>query len=106
MHTIILAAGQATRLAPLCNDIPKTLLAIDNKLILEHILDICQNCKLYSFSIVTGHGHKAVDDFVSNYLVERPDINIDIVYNEEYSSKGNIYSYYIDMRYAERQRRW
>lgn len=94
MQTIILAAGQGTRLAPLCEDIPKTLLALDEKSILEHIFNLCTNCGLYDFSIVTGHGHQALDSFLSDYLIQQPDIRAELIYNEAYADKGNIYSYY------------
>ncbi|MBU0732204.1 phosphocholine cytidylyltransferase family protein [Patescibacteria group bacterium] len=95
MQTIILAAGQGTRLAPLCDEIPKTLLALDDKTILEHIFNVCVNCGLYDFSIVTGHGHQAVDTFLTDYLIQRPDIRTELIYNGEYLKKGNIYSYYM-----------
>ena len=39
MHTIILAAGYATRLYPLTKDTPKALLQVGQKRVIEHILD-------------------------------------------------------------------
>ena len=72
MQTIILAAGQGIRLAPLCEDIPKTLITLDSKTVLEHIFDLCTNCGLYDFSIVTGHAHQAVDSFLADYFPSLP----------------------------------
>ncbi|MFH1781406.1 MAG: phosphocholine cytidylyltransferase family protein [Patescibacteria group bacterium] len=94
MHTIILAAGQGSRLAPLCEDIPKTLLELDEKTILQHIFQVCIDCGIYDYSIVTGHGHSEVDTFLADFLIQQPDIRVDMIYNDEYLNKGNIYSYY------------
>jgi len=39
MKTIILAAGYATRLYPLTKNFPKSLLTINNKTILDYLID-------------------------------------------------------------------
>lgn len=92
MRTIILAAGAAKRLLPLTDDIPKTLLKIGEKMMLEHILEQAQKAGLYHFDIVTGHGHPAVDEFAQQYQKKHPEVNINLIYNDEYDTRGNVVS--------------
>ncbi|OVE82598.1 hypothetical protein BVY03_00585 [bacterium K02(2017)] len=42
MKAILLAAGEGMRLRPLTNDIPKCLVPINNKPLLQHWLDLCE----------------------------------------------------------------
>lgn len=92
MRTIIMAAGSSQRLRPLTETIPKTLLALGEKTMLAHILDQARAAGLHHFDIVTGHGHPAVEAFANEYQATHDDININIIYNDEYDSAGNIVS--------------
>ncbi len=96
MRTIIMAAGSSKRLQPLTNDIPKTLLKLGEKTILAHILDTARAAGLSHFDIVTGHGHPAVEEFALQYQKDNPEININLIYNDEYDSAGNI----VSLKYA------
>ncbi len=95
MRTIILAAGAARRLQPLTDSIPKTLLQLGEKTILEHILNQAVASGLTHFDIVTGHGHPAVEEFANEYQKEHPEININLIYNDQYDSTGNVASMHI-----------
>lgn len=56
MKAIILAAGYATRLYPLTENMPKPLLPIGGKPILEHILnDVCSIPAIDEVIVVTNH---------------------------------------------------
>ncbi|MFH1426564.1 MAG: phosphocholine cytidylyltransferase family protein [Candidatus Kerfeldbacteria bacterium] len=92
MRTIIMAAGSAKRLLPLTKDIPKTLLRIGEKTILDHILDTAREAGLDHFDIVTGHGHPAIEEFATEYQKKYPDININLIYNDKFDAAGNIVS--------------
>ncbi len=92
MRTIIMAAGTSQRLRPLTDHIPKTLLRIGEKTILEHILDSARAAGLTHFDIVTGHGHRAIEEFVTVYQQRHPTIHINLIYNDVYDSTGNVVS--------------
>ncbi|MFH0818665.1 MAG: phosphocholine cytidylyltransferase family protein [Patescibacteria group bacterium] len=94
MQVLILTAGESKRLRPLTDKHPKSLLKISDKEILHHILDTCQACGLKKFSLLTGHGHEHVVAFSEKYKKNNPDVSIEIIYNNEYNSKGNIHSLY------------
>ena len=55
MKSIILAAGPSSRLRPLTDDTPKTLLEIEGKSILERILEAQRSCGIRDFAIVRGY---------------------------------------------------
>ena len=62
MDTIILAAGYATRLRPLTEDIPKPLLEVAGKPIIEHIVGKIEELKPDKIYIITN------DKFYQNFL--------------------------------------
>lgn len=96
MKVLILAAGTSNRLRPLTVAVPKTLLPInDNLKMIDHILDNCYKNNLKDFYFVTGHGHEHVKKHVEFYSQKKGDVSSQFIYNAEYSSKGNIYSFYL-----------
>jgi len=59
MKAVILAGGKGTRLGSLTSDIPKPLVKINGKTILEHQLDYLKKEKISDIIVLTGHlGHK------------------------------------------------
>lgn len=96
MKVLILAAGNSKRLRPLTNDIPKTLLELKNGCkMLDHILDNCYQNNLKDFYLVTGHGHQKIKAHMAAYTAEKKDVSYQFIYNKEYDTKGNIYSFYL-----------
>jgi len=93
MRTIILAAGTSQRLRPLTTTIPKTLLLLGEKTLLEHILDATRSSGLLRVDIVTGHGHTAIEECSRDYTRRHPDMTIRLLYNDSYDSTGNIVSF-------------
>ncbi len=96
-RTIIMAAGTSERLRPLTEHVPKTLLRLGEKTILEHILDTSYAVGLRHFDIVTGHGHKAVEQAAVEYRERHPDVHINLIYNDQYNNSGNV----VSMLYAK-----
>jgi choline kinase len=92
MRTIIMAAGTSNRLKPLTNTIPKTLLRLGEKTILEHIMDTAYAAGVRHFDIVSGHGHSAVEEAAKEYQQRHADVNINVLYNDVYDSTGNVVS--------------
>lgn len=89
-RAIIIAGGLSKRLRPLTEHIPKTLLQLDQKIILEHIMDAVHANGLTHFDILTGHGHDAVSTFTQEYATRNPGVTVDLWYIENYATTGNI----------------
>jgi len=64
MMVIIMAGGKGTRVASMASTIPKPMISICGKPILEHQIDCLKNNYLTDITIVIGHlGHKISDYF-------------------------------------------
>lgn len=68
MIAVILAAGQGSRLRPLTNDIPKCLVPVRGKPLLEHILDSLRAGGVDRIAIVTGYRAETIRKYG---LIER-----------------------------------
>jgi len=90
MKAIILAAGKGKRLAPITNRIPKALINIGGKTILERLFGVLSECGVSDVLIVVGYLEEQIRTFVKNY--NDNDINIEIISNKEYESTDNMYS--------------
>ena len=55
MIAVILAAGMARRLRPLTDTMPKCLLKIGNKSLLQRSVDALISCGINEFVVVTGY---------------------------------------------------
>jgi dTDP-glucose pyrophosphorylase len=63
MKGVILAAGKGTRMKELTNEIPKPMLRVHGKPILEHILGGLLAANIREVFIVTGHRAEAVEGY-------------------------------------------
>jgi dTDP-glucose pyrophosphorylase len=63
MKAVILAAGKGTRMKELTNEIPKPMLRVHGKPILEHILDGLLAAGIREVFIVTGHKAEVVEGY-------------------------------------------
>jgi len=86
---LLLAAGTGSRLFPLTQNFPKCLTLVNDKSILERLIN---NLKTHGFKrlvIVTGHKEECIMD----YLGEKSgDIWIEYVHSPLYKTTNNIYS--------------
>lgn len=55
MKAIILAAGEGKRLRPLTNDVPKCMISLFGKSLLERQIETFSNCTIYDITVVTGY---------------------------------------------------
>lgn len=62
MKAVILAAGKGTRMKELTNEIPKPMLRVHGKPILEHILDGLLSAGIREIFIVTGYRAEVVEN--------------------------------------------
>ena len=63
---VILCGGKGLRLRPLTRDIPKPLIKIDNKPILEYILNQFIKYKFEKYKIATGYKSNKIKEFMKN----------------------------------------
>ena len=92
MKAVILAAGIASRLRPLTNNIPKCLLKVGDKSILEHTLENLIANNISDVIIVTGYLENLVRSFVKEKFAQ---LNVTFIFNESYASTNNIYSLWL-----------
>tara|TARA_Y100000310_G_C20686455_1_gene819329 strand:+ start:997 stop:1722 length:726 start_codon:yes stop_codon:yes gene_type:complete len=89
MIVVIPAAGQGIRLRPLTHTIPKGLIVIEGKTLLERSLDNLSNYGINKAIIILGHlGEMIKDKLGNNYN----GIEITYVENEKYAGTGSMYS--------------
>ena len=55
MNAIIIAGGNSTRIRPLSNEIPKTMIEIYGKSILERQIELFQRYGISDITVVTGY---------------------------------------------------
>ena len=63
MKAVILAAGKGTRMRDLTNAVPKPMLKVQGKPILEHILDGLRSAGIRDMFIVTGYRAEAIENY-------------------------------------------
>lgn len=90
---LILAAGLGTRLAPITNDRPKSLVPVNGKPILIKQIENLKSNGIVDITIVSGYKSDVLKDAVhENY----PEINI--VESVDYAKTNNMYSAYIGIK--------
>lgn len=98
MIAVILAAGMSRRLRPLTDTMPKCLLKIGNKSLLQRSVDALISCGINEFVVVTGYRSRMITDFLKdNY----PDKIFHFVDNADYDTTNNIYSLWLAMPYVK-----
>ena len=92
IKTIILAAGKGTRLFPLTQDIPKSLLDIGSgKSLLEESIEQMQNAEVIKeFCIITGHKKEQIDTKIE--LWRKSGIKVSSIFNPFYEISNNLVS--------------
>tara|TARA_B100001167_G_C16744181_1_gene292571 strand:- start:323 stop:1081 length:759 start_codon:yes stop_codon:yes gene_type:complete len=75
VNAIIIAGGKSTRIRPLSNEIPKTMVEVYGKSILERQIEVFQSCGISDITAVTGYHSEKIN---------LPNINC--IKNEEYKT--------------------
>ncbi|MBR1839509.1 MAG: phosphocholine cytidylyltransferase family protein [Prevotella sp.] len=99
MKAIILAAGTASRLRPLTEHTPKSLLNIGERPLLQRSMDALIQNGVKDFVIVTGYLHRQIEQFVENTYADS--IGVRFIHNDVYDSTNNIYSLWLARTEAE-----
>ena len=92
IKAVILAAGLGSRISPLSNDCPKSLLQVVGIPIMERIIINAQNCGINEVVIVLGHLGKQIRSFVSKRF---PTLKVSFIMNDKYSETGTAYSLWL-----------
>ncbi len=76
LSVIILCGGKGLRLRPLTKNLPKPLIRINDKSILENIIQYFVKYKIKNFIIATGYKNKLINTFLKNKFINQ---NIKII---------------------------
>ena len=89
MKAIILAAGVGSRIRPLTDNCPKTLLKIGGSTILERMISHIQGCGISEIVFVLGYLQGQIRDYVSTRF---PELDAHFVVNDRYAETNTGYS--------------
>lgn len=86
---VILAAGIGSRLSPLTDTCPKSLLSVGGSTMLERMIRNCLSCGMSQFVIVLGHRADEIRQFVDKTF---RGIRVSYVVNDRYRDTNTGYS--------------
>ncbi|MDA3952565.1 MAG: phosphocholine cytidylyltransferase family protein [Bacteroidales bacterium] len=89
---LLLAAGTGSRLFPLTKSSPKCLTLVNEKSILERLVNNLKKQGFKRLVIVTGYEKDCIMDYLGNRL---GDISIEYIHSPLYRTTNNIYSLWI-----------
>ena len=91
MHTtaIILAAGNSRRMKHLTKDMPKSMLKVGTKKVIEYHLDNLYRNQVSEIVIVLGYLSDIIEEYIGN---EYRGIPIKYVFNDKFASTGHALS--------------
>jgi choline kinase len=84
---LILAAGNGSRLAAYSGELPKPLVPLHGKPLLEHVMSGARDAGIEKFVIVVGYRGRAIQEWYEN----RPFAGVDVAWvdNPDYRNKNN-----------------
>jgi L-glutamine-phosphate cytidylyltransferase len=91
VRVIILAAGQGKRLLPLTAEVPKALLDIGGKTLIERQIEAFAANGLADFLVVTGYGASRMEAALA-VIAARLSVKIETLYNPFYAVADNLAS--------------
>lgn len=94
MRAILMAAGMGTRLRPLTNNTPKSLIEVNGMSLLERQILNLKEIGVDEIIVLTGYLHEKFDDIVKKY-------NLIKVVNDKYDLYNNIYTMYLVREYLK-----
>ena len=88
---IILAAGIGSRLRPLTNSMPKTMIDVNGKSIIRRLMDQLSNSNDINIHIVAGYKQEILNEF----LKSNKDYKYNFIINDDYEITNNMYSLFL-----------
>ncbi|QCX34530.1 nucleotidyl transferase [Caloramator sp. E03] len=84
MKAVIMAGGEGTRLRPLTTGIPKPMVPIINKPVMEHIINLLKKFKIYDITATLYYLPSAITDYFGN----GKEFGVDLHYSTEVTPLG------------------
>ena len=84
-NAIILAAGFGMRMVPINTEVPKGLLQVKGKVLIEHIIEQLKMVGINDITIVVGYLKESYE-----YLMDKYGVKLKV--NMEYATKNNLHS--------------
>ena len=81
---VILAAGKGTRMGSLTGDVPKPMLTVKGKPILQHIIEGIQEAGIGHIHIIVGYKANTIEDFFK----DGREIGINLTYSHQHIQNG------------------
>ncbi len=89
---LLLAAGMGNRMQHLTNDIPKCLIKVNEKPILEHLVACLHQYNFERLIVIVGY----LEQNIRNYLDKiAGNLSVEYIVNPEYMMSNNIYSLWL-----------
>jgi NDP-sugar pyrophosphorylase family protein len=76
---VVLAAGKGTRMGTLTEELPKPMLPVGGKPLLEHILDRLARAGVREFGLITGYRHEVIEKHFERYPMRLAFIHQEVV---------------------------
>ncbi len=89
IKAVILAAGMGSRIRPLTDDCPKSLLQINGQPILDRMISNIQDCGIKDVAIVVGYLQEKIIDYVTKQF---PNLRVQYIVNKRYAETNTAYS--------------
>jgi len=96
MRAIILAAGVGSRLRPITNTKPKTMVKVNGKPIISYIIESLINNNINDIVVCTGFESIKLKNYLESIF---SNVNFSFVENKEYFNTNNMYSLYLAKEY-------
>jgi L-glutamine-phosphate cytidylyltransferase len=101
VRVIILAAGQGKRLLPLTAEVPKALLDIGGKTLVERQVEAFAQNGLKDFVVVTGYASEKME-VALGHLAKRLGVVIETVFNPFFAVADNLASCWLARKHMDR----
>ena len=97
MYGVILAAGMAKRLRPLTDTMPKCLLEIGGRMLLQRTVDAIRATGINELVVVTGYKSGMIRRFMDEHYSQTV---VHYLHNADYEHNNNIYSLWMAGEYV------
>lgn len=76
---VVLAAGKGTRMGALTDELPKPMLTVQGKPLLEHVLDHLRQAGVRACGIITGYRREIIEKHFAQYPMELSFIHQEVI---------------------------